>query len=496
MSVFRSPEASVLDILSQYDIHDTPLVVGVSGGVDSICLLSILAEYTSKLHLHLHVVHIHHGIRGPDADEDAKFVERQATRLGLPFTLHRVDIPRQATRPGVSMEEAARQWRYALLGREANRIGAPWVAVAHNADDQVETTLMHIVRGTGLAGLRGMRPVTWYEHLRLPLVPPEQHPAKESLWLVRPLLYSRRPAIEQWIRDHGLTYRFDRSNLDTTYFRNRLRHDILPVLETINPQVRNALFTTAELAAADFDLLHPLTRAAWAAVRLEEGPQWLRFHLPTWRAQPLAIRRGLLRDAVMYLRRELRDIGFEQVERARNFLEDRTMPAGSEYTLPAGLVIRREYTTFWIGEREAGPGWNAPQIRRPVDIPGPGTYALGENWTLHVHVRPVEEVGGAWRHNPDPWSGYFDADKLHWPLRARPRMRGDRIEPLGMPGKRVLVSEVMINAKVPRWAREQWPLIVGSDGTIYWIVGVRQAHAARVTRQTKRVAILHVERTT
>jgi len=494
VTVFRSPETSVYELLNTYDVHHTPLIVGVSGGVDSICLLAILAQYAPTRHLDLHVVHVHHGIRGADADQDAAFVRDFASRLGLPLTIRHVDIPKLAAQPGVSVEEAARQWRYAILGKEAQRIGTPWIAVAHNADDQVETVLMHILRGTGLAGLRGMRPLTWYAHLRLPLVPDQQQPDKHNLWLLRPLLYTRRKDIEAWAREKGLAYRFDRSNLDTTYFRNRLRHEILPLLERVNPQVRNALFTTAELAAADFDVLHPLTQSAWAALRLDEGAGWVRFHLAGWRAQPLAVRSGLLRDAVMTLRRELRDIGFEHVERARQFLEAPNMPAGSEYTLPAGLVIRREYTTFWVGEQDAGPAWDVPQVEAPFDIPGPGTYPLGNGWILRVTILPREDVGDSWRRNPNPWVGYFDANTLAWPLRIRVRKQGERIEPLGMPGKHILVSEIMINAKVPRWARARWPLLIGHDGTIYWIVGIRQAHTGRITERTKRIAILHAER--
>ncbi len=493
MSVFQGPEAAVLDCLYTYEVRNTPLVVGVSGGVDSVCLLHVLARHAHELDLTLHVVHVHHGIRGPDADEDARFVRKQAHRLGVPVTVRHVNIPRLAERPGISVEEAARQWRYAILGQEANRMGAPWIAVAHNADDQVETVLMHLLRGAGLAGLRGMRPLTWYGYLRLPLVPPAERPSSEKLWLLRPLLHSQRSAIEAWTSEHDLPYRFDRSNLDTTYFRNRLRHEVLPLLERINPQVRTAFFTTAELAAADFDLLRPLVRAAWAQLRLSSGAGWIRFSLPGWRAQPLALRRGLLRDAVMDLRRELRDIGFQHIEQARAFLENPRMPPGSEYTLPAGLLLRREYTTFWLGEAGASKVWDFPQLDQPMDIPAAGSYPLG-NWTLELRVVPRQVVDGTWRENPDPWTAYFDANSIQWPLVMRPRRVGDRIEPLGMPNKHVLVSEIMVNAKIPRHARDEWPILTDAAGTLLWIVGIRQSHNSRVDEQTHRVAILHLER--
>ncbi len=491
--MFLTPYASVTRILEEHDIRDGPIVVGVSGGVDSVCLAHILARVAAARGLTPHIVHVHHGIRGADADEDAAFVRALARDLHIPFTLRRIDIPRIAQRPGVSLEEAARQWRYAILGQEAHRLSARWIAVAHNADDQVETVLMHIVRGAGLAGLRGMRPLTWYGHLRLPLVPPEARPPSRDLWLLRPLLWTPRSAIEAYARKHHLAYRFDRSNLDTTYFRNRLRHHILPMLEQLNPQIRNALYALGEIAAADFQLLHPLSAAAWAATLVREYPHGLRFSLPHWRAQPLALRRALLRDAVMHLRRELRDIGFRQIEAARAFLEDRTTSAGSQHPLPAGLILQREYDTFWIGEADTPPTWDLPQVHE-IELPGPGTYPLGGGWQLRLTVHPREDVGSAWRTNPDPWTAYFDADRLRYPLKIRPRRPGERMEPLGMAGKNVLVSEIMINAKVPRTARERWPLLVDATDRVLWIVGVRQGHAARITPQTKRIAIVHVER--
>ncbi len=493
MGLFMAPEASIRRVLREHQVQAGRVVVGVSGGVDSVCLLHLLARVAPEFDLEIHIVHIHHHIRGADADADAAFVEEMGRGLGLPVTVRHVDVPRRAQEVGASLEETARQWRYAILGREAEALNARWVAVAHNADDQVETVLMHILRGTGLAGLRGMRPLTWYSYLRLPLVPSPQRPQSETLWLLRPLLYTLRQDINAWVEQQGLTYRFDQSNLDTTYFRNRLRHEIIPMLETVNPRVKQALFITAELAAADFDLLHPLAQAAWKDVLVEEGDGWVRFHLQKWRALPLALRRTILRDAVLHLRRELRDVGFLPVERARALLEDPRPRAGSECSLPAGLVVRREYETFLVAEQEpATTAWHAPQVEERVLVPGEGTYPLGDEWWAEVRVLPRTEVGNAWRQNPDRWTAYFDADAIAWPLTFRSRRPGDRMEPLGMAGKFPLVSEIMINRKIPRWARARWPLLTDARDRILWIVGVRQGEPGRITDTTQRIAIVRI----
>ena len=489
--LFLSPEASFRRVLQEHHIEGGAIVLGVSGGVDSVCLAQLCVTVQEEFRLQPYIVHVHHGLRGAEADADAAFVRELGAALSVPVTVVPVDVPRAAMTPGVSVEEAARQWRYAVLGREAERVAARWIAVAHHADDQVETVLMHFLRGAGLAGLRGMLPVTWYGHLRLPLVPPSHRPRSSQMWLVRPLLYTTRAAIETWARERNLPYRFDRSNLDTTYFRNRLRHEVLPLLEEINPQIRHALFALAELAAADFALLEGLGREAWASTWRGEGRGWVRFDLSTWRALPLALRRGVIRDAVLYLRRELRDVGFDQVERARSFLEDPAQSAGSECTLPAGLVVRREYTSFLIAEQQVGAeAWSVPQVQEPVVVPGPGVYPLGNGWSLEVRWVTRAQAGEQWRHNPDRWTAFFDADALTWPLTVRPRRTGERIALLGMGGRRTLISDVLANAKVPRWTRGHWPVVVDAQERVLWVAGVRQAEVGRITARTKTLALL------
>ena len=493
MGIFLAPETSIRHVLDEHNVRGGRMVLGISGGVDSVCLLHLLARLAPEYDLDLHIVHVHHRIRGEDADADAAFVHEEAERLGLPVVVRHVDVPRRARAARASLEETARQWRYAILGREAEALRARWIAVAHNADDQVETVLMHILRGAGLAGLRGMRPLTAFHHLRLPLVPPLERPQGRDLWLLRPLLYTLRQDIDAWVRKEGLTYRFDISNLDTTYFRNRLRHEIIPLLETVNPQVKQALFATAELAAADFDLLHPLAQDAWQRTWVGEGEGWVRFHLDRWRGLPLALRRAIIRDAVMYLRRELRDVGFLHVERARRFLEDPRSRTGSECTLPAGLVVRREYETFLITEKETSArAWDVPQVEGEILVPGEGVYVLGSGWWADVRILPAEALGSVWKENPDPWTAYFDADTVVWPLRFRARRPGDRMEPLGLPGKKPLVSEIMINRKVPRWTRERWPLLVDAEDRILWIVGVRQGEPGRITHQTSHILVVRI----
>ncbi|HDQ34785.1 MAG TPA: tRNA lysidine(34) synthetase TilS, partial [Chloroflexi bacterium] len=229
-----------------------PVVVGVSGGPDSVALLHLLHRLAEQQDFALHVAHLHHGIRGAEADADADFVAAFARQLALPCTIERVDLPALAAAEGLALEEAARRVRYAFFARLAQRLEAPVIAVGHNADDQAETVLMHLLRGAGLSGLRGMLPATpLCDYRLLPL----SDPLPSSLLLIRPLLATPRAAIKAYCATYNLETRFDRSNLDTTFFRNRLRHEVLPYLAELNPGIATRLQHLAEVVRADYEIL-------------------------------------------------------------------------------------------------------------------------------------------------------------------------------------------------------------------------------------------------
>ena len=224
------------------------VVVGVSGGPDSLCLLHLLRRLAPELRLWLHVAHLHHGLRGAEADADAAFVAELADCWGLPCTVGRIDVAALAREAGLSLEEAARQARYRFLAEVAEAGGASTLSVGHNADDQAETVLMHFLRGSGAAGLRGMLPRTPLDDYRL--FPAEDGDLGDSLslsgprvavsprlHLVRPLLAIPRTDIESYCAEYRLAPRFDRSNEDTTFFRNRLRHELLPILAAVAPSL-------------------------------------------------------------------------------------------------------------------------------------------------------------------------------------------------------------------------------------------------------------------
>jgi tRNA(Ile)-lysidine synthase len=455
------------------------VVVGVSGGPDSLALLHLLRRLSPELGLGLHVAHLNHGLRGAAAGEDARFVADLAQRWGLPCTVGQVNVRSLAV--GRSLEEAARLARYRFLAEVAGDAGGSRIAVGHNADDQAETVLMHILRGTGVAGLRGMLPSTTLADYRL------DAPYGGPLRLVRPLLGIRRRDIEHYCAEHALQPRFDRSNEDLTFYRNRLRHELLPILEGYNPAIRDVLAHTAEVLAGDGETLRTALEAAWLEVALPAQPGEVLFDLPKWRALALGQQRATLRRAIHVLCHELRDINWEHVERAVWLA--RSGRTGQAATLARGLTLEIGYRDLRVAGKPRDPGENggdAPWIAGLLPLNAPGVTPLERDW--QVIVRMVEDRlapfrgGGSERR----WEAWLDAEAVGAHLVLRPRRPGDRFHPQGMGGHSVKLSEFMINEKVLRSARAGWPVLEGANG-VAWVCGLRLDERA-VVKEAGRAA--------
>jgi tRNA(Ile)-lysidine synthase len=478
----------VRDTIERYHLLCTgeTVVVGVSGGPDSLCLLHVLRQLSAELDLHLHVAHLHHSIRGEDADADAAFVAALAAEWDLPCTVETRDVPGMAREKKLAVEEMARLVRYAFLARLAHQIGAHKIAVGHNADDQTETVLMHWLRGSGLAGLRGMLPLSPLRQLRLQLADPDLDLEAWTLQLVRPLLEVARADTEAYCAAHGLQPRFDRSNLDTTYYRNRLRHELLPILEIYNPAIRQVIRRSAQVIADDYALLRTDTRRAWRQVVRTEDGEAIVFDLACWRALPTSLQRATLREAIHRLRLSLRNINFAHVEDALRVA--RSKPAGSQATLPQGLMLTLGYDTFIVAGTEyvPPPDWAALTVPSlPLNIPGV-TPLPDSPWRVEAAVLTRRELPAGWEDNADPWQAFLDFDAVGEELTLRRRRPGDRFCPLGLDGNQKLVGDFLINAKVPRAWRDFVP-IVTSSRHIVWLAGWRVDERARVTEATARV---------
>lgn len=465
------------------------VVVGVSGGPDSLCLLHVLWSARQLLQVDLHVAHLNHTIRGAEAKEDARFVAAVAAEWGLPCHVAVRDVPELARRFKLAIEEAARHARYAFLVDVAYEVGAKRIVVAHNADDQSETVLMHWLRGSALAGLRGMLPAIGIADLHLS-VPAEK---AQDVRLIRPLLDVDRESIEEYCRQYGLEPRFDRSNLDTTLFRNKLRHELLPHLEqAYKPGFRQILRRSAQVIRADYDLLCRLRESAWAQILLQETARAITIDRSAWQQLHLSLQRATLRYAVQCLRQHLRDVSFEQVEAAVRVAGEK--PAGAQATLPSGLLLTVSRDTITIaGEGDyPAPDWpQVPSSALALDCPGCTPLPNGGSVTISVVDRI--QVDGRWGNNADPWRAYLDADAVGAGLVLRRRQPGDRFCPLGMQGQHKSVGEFLINESVPAQWRDLVPILVQGNGQIVWVCGWRIDERVRVTDKTTRVMVVQFD---
>ncbi len=455
-------------------VRSSTVIVAVSGGPDSLCLLHALLHLRSEYDLHLHVAHLDHGLRA-EAAEDAAFVERTAIEWGLPCTLGRADVRTLARVERRSVEEAARIARYRFLAEVACQEHAQAVAVGHNADDQVETLLMHCLRGAGLAGLRGMsRYASWPQAATGACPPPV---------LVRPLLDVPRSAVEAYCTEHRLAPRYDRSNVERTYFRNRIRLDLVPYLEAYNPRIRSILHHTADLLADDYDYLQHCLEEAWPDLLLAEQPGILTLGREAFRRLPKSLQRGALRKAAHLLHPDLRDFGWVHVERARQAALHGT--TGASVSLPADLQLTISYNRLILHEAHRSlPEGHIPQMQTDeLPLPIPGRLQLAPNgWALETWVSreplPAQRVGRERQLNL-----CLDADRAGQHLTLRTRQAGDRFQPQGLAGHSKSVKDYMIDAKIPRWARDRAPLLVSERG-ILWVVGWRPSEIAMSNSET------------
>lgn len=443
------------------------LLVGVSGGADSVCLLHILAQRQAELGVKLHVAHLNHKLRGDESEEDAWYVADLADRLGIPITMDTRDVAAYRDRKRCSLEEAAREVRYIFLADAAGSSGAACVVVGHTRDDQVETILMHLLRGTGIAGLRGLQPNSSL------LIGDSKIP----LMVVRPLLEVSRQETVDYCRRFKLEPRSDSSNESPAFLRNRVRLELLPELRNYNPQVDAALLRLADIASDQVHYIEEQAVALWNTVATaESGVVYLdkgrMFHLP------LTMQRQLFRRAVEQLIGNLRDIEADHIEAMVDFL---SKPAGKSLCLPHDLRLSVEYGRLMLSTTQTAL-CPFPSIEGEISINIPGETML-PGWRIKTEILQKKASSGG--NERDVFTAAFDLAKVGAQLMVRQRQRGDRFQPLGMSQLKKL-QDFMVDTRIPRAWRSRVPLLC-SPQQILWVVGWRIDDRVRVTEATKKV---------
>ena len=421
------------------------VLLGVSGGADSMCLLDIFLKISHKVA----VGHFNHQLR-EDAAGDAVFVQNYASTRGVACYVGKGNVAEYASTHRLSEEEAGRQLRYAFLFDTAVRIGADAVAVAHNADDQVETVLMHLLRGAGLDGLSGMRPRTIF---------PAWSP---SIPLARPLLGTRRAEIEAYCAENRIPYRTDPTNTHLDYFRNRLRHTIIPLLMRESPALHTRVEYMTDTLAADRDVLDTYTDDTMKSICVEIRPGVMCLERDAFSALPLGMQRRVVRRVVAQVQPDARDAGFDVVARA----VDGIAQGMTQFDLIGGVrgvsvgevaYIHRQDIPIWTSEE-------FPQLpddtARHLSIPGEVELASG--WRITAEVLPRASLPA-----PSADVACLDADGVGDSVWVRGRVSGERFSPLGMGTHAVKLSDLMINEKLPEPLRKGWPLIVVGEQVVW-----------------------------
>ncbi len=434
------------------------VIVSVSGGADSVALLSLLHRLESTYRLTLIVAHVNHQMRGKEAVRDARFVERYADKLGFPFHSFDVDVQTLKRRTGLSPQHAARQLRHDALQALFRSLAATHIALGHTADDQAETLLIRLLRGGGPAGLAGI-------------------PAKRMPF-IRPLLRVHRDSILAYLQTAGIPWVEDSSNTNRGYLRNRVRLDLMPMLREYHPHVARRLQQVADMLRADNDVLEQQTEAlARQVLNRGVGKAMLALRRAPFTAAPLAMQRRLLRYAMDRLPLSNNAAGFRDMETLRRFVIDGGK-VGQRLALAGRLMAERHSDVVLLWQARA-----LPPTAVSVPLPVPGTLTL-RDLALSLAAR-TPALTRDWQDRTQPYRVFVDFGALPSPLSIRFPRPGDRFHPLGAAGSQKL-QDFFVNHKVPKAARPYVPLVL-TGAEILWVVGYRIAEPFKVRPETRRM---------
>ena len=452
------------------------VVAAVSGGADSVALLLILKELEAGGALAVAgAAHLNHQLRGADADADEAFCAALAAKLGVPFVSERVDVAALARAEKRSIEDAARSARYAFFERAADALDAEAVAVAHTRDDQAETFLLRLMRGSGTRGLAAIRP--------------------RAGRVVRPLLEVDRSALREYLASRGETFREDATNADVGIPRNRVRHELIPYLRShFSPGVSGVLARAAELARQDEEFLH--AEAIKLAARVVLSDVTVRLDAAGLSSAPRALSSRVVHAALQRLAGS-KPIHFEHVERLLALAADDAGREGRAISLPGQIAVRvgsrvelrRESHARGLARRSP-KGEGGTSFAFALSIPG--EVQLGSQAVAAERLEGLTASG----RTRQKWQGRgaevgVAAARLTLPLAVRSRRPGDRFRPLGAPGRRKL-QDFLVDRKVRREDRDALPLVVDARDRIVWVVGESVAEDFRVTDPSQGVILLKV----
>jgi len=467
-------QKKILDIILTHKLIEPGegVVAGVSGGPDSVCLIHVLSSLRDELGIKLHAVHVNHMLRGQEADADEEYTVRLCSELGVPLHVLRTDVAEAAAEMGISVEEAGREVRYREFGRHAEATGASKIAVAHNRNDQAETVMLNIIRGTGTRGLCGM------EYIRGNII--------------RPLLSTGREEIERYCREAGLSPRTDSTNLTGDYTRNKVRLGLFPYInENFGADIIDSLCRLAENAAADQCFLERYAAKAYEQVLRESRDGQVSMDIGRLRELEPAVLMRVFRQAITHAAGSAKGVGSIHYQALSDLVTRGT--TGMQAELPRGIRASVSYGILKVfsGDSHETRDQHPADFSREVAVPG--TTAVPEAGAdLSVSVHQPLSIDKYKSLGYNPYVQYFDYDLLKKGIHIRNRRAGDIFRPFGSCGTKKL-KEFFIDSKIPREERGRIPLICRGNEVV-WVIGYKISDKFKVTENTKKVLKIEFNR--
>lgn len=459
----------VAETISEYGMFQPgdAVLMGVSGGPDSVALFHILHYLSEELKIRPAVGHLNHCLRGKASENDARFAQSMANAYNIPFYLEKKDVRQYKEQHKLSLEEAARDVRYSFLLDVARNNGYSKIALGHHADDNAEQILMHLFRGSGPLGMSGIPPV------------------REGI-IVRPLIKLKRDEILRFLKKNRIDYVLDKSNEDRKHLRNRIRHDLIPSIKaSIQPQIAATLTRLAHITKAEEEWLEQLIEPIFEESIRRRLSNRLVFSVDRLKAMHPALQRRILRKAISEIKGDLRRITFTHIESARQHLRNGVSHGSTDLpdrirVLKSGKKLIVSTETNPLRETAATP----PLPRFDYHIRKPETVVIREI-RARITFSRISDPGSINPRNTGHRIAFFDMENLRFPLNLRNFQPGDRFSPLGMSGTQK-VKDFFINNKIPRENRGKYPMLL-SDDRIIWVVGLRIDDLVKVTSSTRAV---------
>jgi len=434
-------------------LPDEKIILAVSGGPDSTALLYLMYDLRDELKCSLHIAHLNHNLRGEESDADAEFVKEQAQKLGLPITVESLDVKSMISKE--SLESGARRIRYEFYEKVMSETHANKVVLGHTADDQAETVIMRFLRGSGAKGLSGIPPI------------------RDDIY-IRPLIETSRAEVEEYLQSLNIIPRWDSSNLSTEYERNKIRHELIPLLESnYSPNIKHILQQTADILREENDFLTEQIRQAMGECIHHQDSRSIDISIPDLKKHHIALQRRILRLVIESLLGDLNRYNFNHLVALMDLIDNNT---GKTISLPRGIIAERIYDKIIISlesfQQPSEPFDYIIDVPDEIEIPD-----------LRLLVRTVLSKSNDMAYSKDKFQKTFDYDKIKGNLHLRSRRNGDRFQPLGVSGTKKL-KDFFIDEKVPRSQRDNVPILTDGNN-ILWIVGYQIDDRFKVTTQTK-----------